>query len=111
MKQPKRYKEKGEEDYVCKLNKSLYSLKQSLRQWNMRFYKFMAHIDFTKSNFDHCVYFRFSPENSLVILLLYVDDILKAGNFVEEVMRVEAELNQQFEMKDLRATTRILGLT
>lgn len=96
MKQLEGYEEKGKEDYVCELNRSLYGLKQSLRYWNRRFDKFMIHIGFTRSNFEHYVYFRFSPENLLVILLFYVDDILIESNFVEEVMRVDAELNQEF---------------
>src|ERR1051325_8910521 len=104
MRQPEGYVEKGKEDYVCKLNRSLYGLKQSPRQWNRRFDKFMARINFVRSQFDHCVYFRFCPGNSFVILLLYVDDILI------EVMWVKAELNKEFEMKELGTTSRILGI-
>src|SRR3954471_17486491 len=110
MRQPEGYVEKGKEDYVCKLKRSLYGLKQSPRQWNRRFDKFMAHISFIIIQFDHCVYFRFRPGNSFVILLLYVDDILIASNNVEDVMRVKVELNKEFDMKDLGATSRILGI-
>ena len=69
----------------------------------------MARISFIRSQFDHCVYFRFRPGNLFVILLLYVDDILIESNNIEEVMRVKAELNKQFEMKDLGAASRILA--
>lgn len=71
---------------------------------------FMAHIGFIRSQFDHCVYFRFRPENSFSILLLYVDDILIARNNVEDVMKVKAELNKEFDMKNLGAAFRILGI-
>ena len=43
-------------------------------------------------------------------MLLYVDDILIENNNVEEVMRVKTELNKEFEMKDLGAASRILGI-
>lgn len=104
MKQPDGYEEKGKKDYVCNLNKSSYGLKQSPRQGNMRFDKFMTHIDFTRSKFDHCVYFIFLSENSFVILLLYVNGILIANNLVGEIIRVKTE------KKDLGATTEILGI-
>lgn len=70
----------------------------------------MTHIGFTRSNFDRCVYFRVSLENSVVILFLYVYDILIESNLVEEVMRVKGELNQEFKMEDLGAATSILGI-
>lgn len=49
MRKLKGYAEKGKEDYVGKLDMSLYDLKQSHRQWNRRFDKFMTHIGFTRS--------------------------------------------------------------
>ena len=70
----------------------------------------MAYMGFIKSQFDHCVYFRFRPGNSFVILLLYVDDILITTNNAKDVMKVKAELNKEFDMKDLGAASRILGI-
>ena len=70
----------------------------------------MAHIGFTRSQFDHCVYFRFRPRNSLVILLLYVDDILIPNNHVDGVIKVKAKLDKEFNMKDMGAPSRILGI-
>ena len=43
-------------------------------------------------------------------MLLYVDDILIASNSVEDVMKVKAELNKEFDMKELGAVSRILGI-
>ena len=39
-----------------------------------------------------------------------MDDILIASNNVEDVMRVKAELNKEFDMKDLGVASRILGI-
>ena len=70
----------------------------------------MVGIHFIISQFDHYVYFRFRPGNSFVILLIYVDGILVVSNNVEDVMRVKAKLNKEFDMKDLGVASEILGI-
>lgn len=110
MRQMKGMYKNGKEGYMCKLNRSLYGLKQSPQQCNRRFDKFVTHIGFTWSQFDHCVYFRFRLGNSLVILFLYMDDILIANNRVKDVTKVKVELDKKFDMKDLRVASRILGI-
>lgn len=55
MSQPEGFEEKGYEDYVCFLQKFLYGLKQSLRQW-YRFDQFMISNGYHKSKYDSCVY-------------------------------------------------------
>ena len=58
MTQPDGFKVVGKENWVCKLTKSLYGLKQSPRQWYKRFDQFMKGQRYTRSKFDHCVYFQ-----------------------------------------------------
>ena len=110
MKQPEGFEVKGKEDYVCKLNESIYGLKQSPRQWNRRFDEFMADIQFHRSHYDNCVYFKFPSKVEFVILLLYVDDILIASNSKSKVEKLKSKLSREFEMKDLGAAKRILGI-
>nr|GEY32997.1 Gag-Pol polyprotein [Tanacetum cinerariifolium] len=43
---------------VCLLKKSLYSLKQSPRQWYRMFDEYMLSYGFKRSSYDSCVYYR-----------------------------------------------------
>ena len=78
MEQPEGFREAGKEDYVCKLNRSLYGLKQSPRQLYKRFDSYLLQIGYYRCEYDHCVYFKMYDDNSFIMLLLYVDDMLIA---------------------------------
>ena len=43
-------------------------------------------------------------------LLIYVDDMLVAAKDLEAIQHLKTELSQKFEMKDLGAAKRILGM-
>ena len=58
MTQSNGFKAAGKDNWVCKLQRSLEGLKQSRRQWYLRFDKFMKEQKFYRSQFDHCVYFH-----------------------------------------------------
>ena len=110
MTQPEGYKVDGKEDWVCKLSKSLYGLKQSPRQWYKRFDKFMKDQKYKRSKYDHCVYLRRLEDGSYIYLLLYVDDMLIAAKSQVEIDRLKVQLSKEFEMKDLGEAKKILGM-
>ena len=99
----------GKEDFVCRLKKSLYGLKQSPRQWYKRFDSFMLSNGFERSQYDSCVYIKF-VDGSPIYLLLYVDDMLIAAKSKKEITTLKAQLSSEFEMKDLGAAKKILGM-
>ncbi|MBE2321316.1 hypothetical protein DVA67_035700, partial [Solirubrobacter sp. CPCC 204708] len=108
MSQPDGFKAAGKENWACRLRKSLYGLKQSPRQWYKRFDRFMLEQQYTRSQFDHCVYFRKLSDGSFVYLLLYVDDMLIASKSKVEIDKLKAQLNREFDMKDLGEAKKIL---
>ena len=110
MAQPEGFVEEGKEDQVCLRLKSLYGLKQSPRQWNRRFDSFMKQQGFEKGAYDPCVYMKGSDSSHMVYLLIYVDDMLIASKDSKEIKRIKDSLKREFEMKDLGAASRILGM-
>ncbi|KAL6323541.1 hypothetical protein AAG906_039119 [Vitis piasezkii] len=109
MIQPEGFIVQGQENLVCKLRKSLYGLKQAPRQWYKNFDNFMHRIGFKRCEADHCCYVK-SFDNSYIILLLYVDDMLIIGFDIEKINNLKKQLSKQFAMKDLGAAKQILGM-
>ena len=110
MQQPEGFVVEGKEDHVCLLKKSLYGLKQSSRQWYKRFDSFMVGSGYSRSSYDSCVYFRNTHDGSFIYLLLYVDDMLIAAKNMSDIEELKKQLNRVFEMKDLGAAKKILGM-
>ena len=77
MEQPTGFTKVGKEDLVCKLNKSIYDLKQASRQWYMKFDRIITQNGFKENTVDICIYLRVSGSSN-IFLVLYVDDILLA---------------------------------
>ena len=75
MQQPQGYEVKGKENLVCRLKKSLYSLKQAPRQWYLNFDKFMIELGYSRCHSDHGDYFKRIDNGRYIILLLHVDDV------------------------------------
>ncbi|KAL0286680.1 UNVERIFIED_CONTAM: Retrovirus-related Pol polyprotein from transposon TNT 1-94 [Sesamum angustifolium] len=110
MEQSDKFTQPGHEHLVCKLKKSLYGLKQSPRQWYKRFDSYMLQIGYKRCEYDCCVYVKSLDDGSSIFLLLYVDDMLIAAKNIHDVLAFKVLLSQEFDMKDLGAATKILGM-
>ncbi|KAL4304503.1 hypothetical protein GQ457_10G014750 [Hibiscus cannabinus] len=110
MQQPEGFTQSGDEHLVCKLKKSLYGLKQSPRQWYKRFDSYMIQIGYKRCEYDCCVYVKSLDDGSFIFLLLYVDDMLIVAKNMHDVVGLKALLSQEFDMKDLGAAKKILGM-
>ena len=58
---------------------------------------------------DHCVYVKRS-ERSFIILSLYVEDLLLAGNNKAFIKTIKEWLSSTFEMKDMGEASFVLGV-
>ncbi|KAK8488101.1 hypothetical protein V6N11_019771 [Hibiscus sabdariffa] len=94
---------------VCKLQRSIYGLKQASRSWNLRFNEAIQEFGFIRNEDEPCVYKKFS--GSIVsFLILYVDDILIIGNDIPTLQSIKTWLSSCFSMKDLGEAAYILGV-
>ena len=109
MAQPAGFEVKGHEHKVCHLKCSIYGLKQSSRQWYLRFHDSITFFGFEMIKEDHCVYLKQS-KRSILILSLYVDDILLAGNDMDSIVTTKKWLSFTFEMKDMGEANFVLGV-
>ena len=94
---------------VCKLEKSIYGLKQASRSWNLCFHEKFKEFGFSRSEDEFCVYIKASG-SIVTFLVLYVDDILLIGNDVPTLNEVKSWLGKCFSMKDLGEASYILGI-
>jgi hypothetical protein len=94
---------------ICKLQKSIYGLKQASQSWNLCFDEVVKGVGFIKDVEEPCVYKKVSG-SALVFLVLYVDDILLIGNDIPMIEAVKSSLRKSFSMKNLGEVVYILGI-
>jgi hypothetical protein len=108
--QPTSFADPAGPDLVCRLNKSLYGLKQALRAWYSRFATYLKSLGFIEAKSDTSL-FIFRHRTDTVYLLLYVDDIILTASSMELLRRTISALQQEFAMKDLEPLHHFLGIT
>jgi hypothetical protein len=109
MEQPQGFVHQGGEHLVCKLHKSLYGLKQSLRAWNQKLDTILKSVEFMKSEANPSVYVTQVGDVKFFIVV-YVDDLILVCNDQDKILHIKEELNQKFEMKDLGELHFFLGM-
>ena len=103
IEQPEGFEKLGNngEKLVCKLNRPLYRLKQSGRNWNNLLHTFLVKEKFTQSLADPCLYVRSIDDERCVIVIIWVDDIIIAASDSDLRKSVEDLLSNRFKMTDL----------
>ena len=72
---------------VCKLQNSIYGLKQASRSWNIQFDETIKEFDFSQNPDKACVY-KVSGSD-VMFQVLYVDGILLIGKYVSVLQSVK----------------------
>ncbi|RVW98707.1 Copia protein [Vitis vinifera] len=110
MEIPPGFEESLAKNQVCKLQKSLYGLKQSPRAWFDRFTKAVLKLGYKQGQADHTLFVKKSHAGKLAILIVYVDDIILSGNDMGELQNLKKYLSEEFEVKDLGNLKYFLGM-
>ncbi|MCO5592615.1 hypothetical protein L7F22_046618 [Adiantum nelumboides] len=62
------------------------------------------------SEIDHCLYTKQAKDVSLLILILYVNDMLLVKKNIDELAALQSKLNDNFDMKNLGDANHILDM-
>ena len=108
MELPLGFVHQSEQGLVCRLTKSLYGLKQASRQWNIKTTT-LINSRFRQSHHDYSLFTK-HQKDSLVVLLVYVDDLLITGNDHKMILETNGILKDSFKIKDLGELRYFLGI-
>ena len=92
---------------VAKLNRCIYGLKQSPREWYSRLVTFLTPYGFACSTFDPCVLVHDSGD---FFIAIYVDDLTLFGPSDSLMDKLVAVLKSEFKVNDLGPVHWLLGI-
>lgn len=106
VEQPEWYepKENGGREHVWKLNKSMYGLHQSGKDWNTHLNAKLLSLGFKRCVSEPCVYVIGG-----VIIGVYVDDLIVVGK-VEDVEKWREIISREIDIKDMGEVKHILSM-
>jgi hypothetical protein len=96
-------------NYVCKLNKALYFLKQAPRAWYSRLDKYLQQVGFKKGSANNNLYIKVT-QDSILLIEVYVDDIIFGSIDDRLSHRFAKDMHNEFEMSLLGELSFFLGL-
>ncbi|KAK8921769.1 hypothetical protein KSP39_PZI020770 [Platanthera zijinensis] len=109
MEHPPGFIDSSRPGYVCHLTKALYGLKQAPRAWFQRLHSFLVSEGFQSSASDSSL-FICRGSNSLLVVLVYVDDLVITGSHTELVSALIASICTKFASRDLGPIEFFLGM-
>ncbi|MBW0592607.1 hypothetical protein O181_132322 [Austropuccinia psidii MF-1] len=102
------YEVPGKENWVWKLNKSLYVTKQAPRQWKAHLVSTLCQLCLSSADTDKCLFFN---TNRTIFLHIHVDDGFIIGETAELVKLFLTQLSKSYSIKTKKQLTQHLGYT
>lgn len=109
MRQPQEFVDKEYPNYVLKLKKSIYGLKQSGREWNLKLDETLRNIGFVPCVNEPCLY-RMSHHDKLCLIAVYVDDLLICCEDKDIMLQLKGRISEVFDCVDKGQVNLFLGM-
>ena len=103
------WKMAGKENWVCKLNKSLYGLRQAGYYWYMCLYDEMCKAGFTRASADHSVFVKESDTGDAIVTV-HVDNVAATTSNLETLACIIADLSRIIDIVDMGPIKWFLGM-
>jgi histone deacetylase 1/2 len=109
MRQPPGFESSATPNYICKLDNTLYGLKQGPRAWYPRLSTKLQQLGFVPSKGDTSL-FLYKKAHIQIFVLIYVDDIIVTSSSNKAIPALLHDLNDDFALKDLGDLHFFLGI-
>ena len=107
MKQPEGYDDRTRR--VCQLIKTLYSLKQARREWNIELDTKLRKKGYMRLRSDPCIYI-WRAGDDFAIIAVWVDDMLMFAMTITLRDKTKADIKSEWEIMDLGVPTKIVRI-
>jgi len=101
--------ESGELADVRRLNLALYGTKQAGRLWGIKLNEELEQMGATRSTVDPCLYEWNHPVHGRVFILVYVDDLIVAGERFAGVEAIQSGVAAKLEVRDMGEVKYFIG--
>lgn len=85
-------------DKVISLKRSIYGLKTSSKSWYTTLDDTIIQLGFTQSKADRCLYYQKMPNQSIALLLVYVDDMMLLTDSTQLIQSTTQALQEKFKI-------------
>ena len=109
VEQPPDYETRDRKEWVMRLLKSLYGLKQAAKNWYQALYKALMELGFTRCEADHGVFYK-EVGKDIIIFLVHVDDGMVTGSNVKLIKGFKEDMHAKYRLTDLGAVNWLLGI-
>ena len=93
-----------------RLLKALYESKQAGRKWKERLHDVLTKHSSEQIQSNNCIYVLQSQGKIVLYILVYIDDIIIAGENIKEIISFKRKMSDDFNITDLDKIYFVLGI-